>query len=221
MATSERPQPLGGVVQPRQTYFIGAVPLFAQLDTSDSLLDPTKGFRAGLRLSPEVSRTNKMQSYYLRAQFDGSTYQRVTDKVVVAGRLRLGTIVGADLANIAPSRRLYSGGGGSVRGYGYQRIGPRDASGNPTGGRSLVEGAVEARIQTGFFDGALSVVPFLDAGSVSQSVTPDLGTVRFGAGVGVRYNTGFGPLRFDIATPINPAPGDSRIAVYVSLGQAF
>jgi translocation and assembly module TamA len=221
VATSERPQPLGGVVQPRQTYFIGAVPLFAQLDTSDSLLDPTKGFRAGLRLSPEVSRTNKMQSYYLRAQFDGSTYQRVTDKVVVAGRLRLGTIVGADLANIAPSRRLYSGGGGSVRGYGYQRIGPRDASGNPTGGRSLVEGAVEARIQTGFFDGALSVVPFLDAGSVSQSVTPDLGTVRFGAGVGVRYNTGFGPLRFDIATPINPAPGDSRIAVYVSLGQAF
>ena len=221
VATSERPQPLGGVVQPRQTYFIGAIPLFAQLDTSDSLLDPKKGFRAGLRLSPEVSRNQRMESFYLRAQFDGSTYQRVTDKVVVAGRLRLGTIVGTDLDNIAPSRRLYSGGGGSVRGYGYQRIGPRDINGNPTGGRSLVEGAVEARIQTGFFDGALSVVPFLDAGSVSQSVTPDLSTVRFGAGVGVRYNTGFGPLRFDIATPINPAPGDSRIAVYVSLGQAF
>ncbi|WP_241229730.1 autotransporter assembly complex protein TamA [Tsuneonella rigui] len=221
VATSERPQPLGGVVQPRQTYFIGAIPLFAQLDTSDSLLDPKKGFRAGLRLSPEVSRNQRMESFYLRAQFDGSTYQRVTDKVVVAGRLRLGTIVGTDLDNIAPSRRLYSGGGGSVRGYGYQRIGPRDINGNPTGGRSLVEGAVEARIQTGFFDGALSVVPFLDAGSVSQSVTLDLSTVRFGAGVGVRYNTGFGPLRFDIATPINPAPGDSRIAVYVSLGQAF
>jgi translocation and assembly module TamA len=221
VATSERPQPLGGVTQPRRTFFIGAIPLFAQIDTSDSLLDPKKGFRAGLRLSPEVSRSQGMQSYYLRAQFDGSTYRQVTDKIVVAGRVRLGSIVGADLANIAPSRRLYSGGGGSVRGYGYQRIGPRSADGNPTGGRSLVEGAIEARVQTGFFDGALSVVPFLDAGSVSQSVTPDLGTVRFGAGVGVRYNTGFGPLRFDIATPINPAPGDSRIAVYVSLGQAF
>jgi translocation and assembly module TamA len=108
-----------------------------------------------------------------------------------------------------------------VRGYGYQRIGPRDANGNPTGGRSLVEAAIEARIKTGFFDGALSVVPFLDAGSVSEKLVPDFDTVRFGAGIGVRYNTGFGPLRFDVATPINPAPGDSRIAVYVSLGQAF
>jgi translocation and assembly module TamA len=221
VATSERPQPLGGIAQPRRTFFIGAIPLYAMLDTSDDLLDPTRGFRAGLRLSPEVSRSTGMQSFYLRSQFDGSTYRRVTDKVVVAARLRLGSILGTDLENIAPSRRLYSGGGGSVRGYGYQRIGPRDASGNPTGGRSLVEGAIEARIQTGFFDGALSVVPFLDAGSVSQDTLPDLGTVRIGAGVGVRYNTGFGPLRFDIATPINPAPGDSRVAVYVSLGQAF
>jgi translocation and assembly module TamA len=221
VATSERPQPLGGVVQPRKTYFIGAVPLYAMLDTSDNLLDPTKGFRAGLRLSPEVSRTEGMQSFYLRAQFDGSTYQKVTNSVVVAGRVRVGAIPGTDLDNIAPSRRLYSGGGGSVRGYGYQRIGPRDASGNPTGGRSLVEGAIEARVKTGFFDGALSVVPFVDAGSVSQSVVPDFDVVRFGAGIGVRYETGFGPLRFDIATPINPAPGDSRIAVYVSLGQAF
>ncbi len=221
VATSERPQPLGGVVQPRQTFFVGAIPLFAQIDTSDDLLDPTKGFRAGLRLSPEVSRTRRMQSFYVRGQFDGSTYLRVTDSIVAAGRLRVAAIPGTDLANIAPSRRLYSGGGGSVRGYGYQRIGPRDSSGNPTGGRSLVEGAFEARVRTGFFDGALSVVPFLDAGTVSQDVIPDFDTVRFGAGIGVRYNTGFGPLRFDIATPINPGPGDSRIAVYVSLGQAF
>lgn len=221
VATSERPQPLGGVVQPRRTFFVGAVPLFAQIDTTDDLLDPKKGFRAGLRLSPEVSRSRGMQSFYLRGQFDGSTYLRVTDKVVAAGRIRVAAIPGTGIENIAPSRRLYSGGGGSVRGYGYQRIGPRDAFGNPTGGRSLVEGAIEARVQTGFFDGALSVVPFLDAGTVSQDVVPDFETVRFGAGIGVRYNTGFGPLRFDIATPINPGPGDSRIAVYVSLGQAF
>ncbi|GGD98579.1 outer membrane protein assembly factor [Tsuneonella deserti] len=221
VATSERPQPLGGVVQPRRTYFIGAIPLYAMLDTSDDLLDPTKGFRAGVRLSPEVSRTQGMESFYLRGQFDGSTYQRVTDKVVVAARMRFAAIPGTALENIAPSRRLYSGGGGTVRGYGYQRIGPRDANGNPTGGRSLLEGAIEARVKTGFFDGALSVVPFVDAGSVSTSVLPDFDVVRIGAGVGVRYDTGFGPLRFDIATPINPGPGDSRIAVYVSLGQAF
>jgi translocation and assembly module TamA len=221
VATAERPAPIGGVVQPRRTYFIGALPVYAQIDTTDSLLDPKKGFRLGGRLSPEVSRSNAIQSFYLRGQVDASYYQQVTEKVVVAGRVRFGAIPGAALDDIAPSRRLYSGGGGSVRGYGYQAIGPRDANGNPTGGRSLVEGAVEARIGTRFFDGALSVVPFLDAGSVSQSVTPDLETIRFGAGIGLRYDTGFGPLRFDVATPINPAPGDSRIAVYVSLGQAF
>lgn len=221
VATDERPAPLGGVVQPRQTFFVGAIPLFAELDTTDNLLDPKKGFRAGLRLSPEVSRSRGTESFYLRGQFDGSTYLRASEKIVVAGRVRFAAIPGTELDNIAPSRRLYSGGGGSVRGYGYQRIGPRDINGNPTGGRSLVEGAIEARVQTGFFDGALSVVPFLDAGTVSRSVTPDFDTVRFGAGIGVRYNTGFGPLRFDIATPINPGPGDSRIAVYVSLGQAF
>ncbi|MGX7951879.1 autotransporter assembly complex protein TamA [Tsuneonella sp. HG249] len=221
VATSERPQPVNGLEQPRETFFVGAIPLYALVDTTDSLLDPTKGFRAGTRLSPEVSRNEGMESFYLRGQFDASYYQQVTDRVVVAGRVRLGAIPGTELNNIAPSRRLYSGGGGSVRGYGYQAIGPRDAGGNPTGGRSLVEGAIEARIGTKFFDGALSVVPFLDAGTVSQSVTPDFDVVRFGAGVGVRYNTGFGPLRFDVATPINPGPQDSRIAVYVSLGQAF
>ncbi len=221
VATRQRPAPIGGVVQPLQTYFIGAIPLYALLDTTDNLLDPKKGFRVGAKLSPETSRTNSMQSFYLRGQLDASYYQQVTEKVVIAGRGRFAAIPGAALNDIAPSRRLYSGGGGSVRGYGYQAIGPRDANGNPTGGRSLVEGAIEARIGTRFFDGALSVVPFLDAGSVSQSVTPDFQTVRVGAGVGLRYNTGFGPLRFDVATPINPAPGDSRIAVYVSLGQAF
>ncbi|MGN3973888.1 autotransporter assembly complex protein TamA [Tsuneonella sp. SYSU-LHT278] len=221
VATGERPAPIGGVVQPRRTYFIGALPVYAQVDTTDSLLDPKNGFRLGGRLSPEVSRSNATQSFYLRSQIDASAYRQVSERVVAAGRVRFGAIPGAALADIAPSRRLYSGGGGSVRGYGFQAIGPRDANGNPTGGRSLVEGAIEARIGTRYFDGALSVVPFLDAGSVSQSVTPDFDTVRFGAGIGVRYDTGFGPLRLDVATPINPAPGDSRIAVYVSLGQAF
>jgi translocation and assembly module TamA len=221
VATRERPAPVSGVAQPLRTFFVGAIPLYAQLDTTDNLLDPKKGFRAGVRLSPEVSRSNRTQSFYLRGQFDGSTYRRVTDSIVVAARVRFGAIPGTALDNIAPSRRLYSGGGGSVRGYGYQAIGPRDANGNPTGGRSLLEGAVEARIGTKFFDGALSVVPFVDAGTVGPDVLPDFDTVRIGAGVGVRYNTGFGPLRFDIATPINPGPGDSRVAVYVSLGQAF
>lgn len=221
VATEERPAPIGGTPQARTRYFVGAIPLYAMLDTTDDLLDPSEGFRLGARLSPEVSRSNGVESFYLRAQGEASYYQSVNDKVVIAGRVRVGSIPGTSLFNIAPSRRFYAGGGGSVRGYGYQLIGPRDASGDPIGGRSLVEGSIEARIRTGYFGGALGVVPFLDAGSVSTGATPDFETIRFGAGIGLRYHTGFGPLRVDFATPINPGPDDSPIAVYVSLGQAF
>lgn len=221
VATDERNRVIDGIARPRRTYFVGALPLYAMLDTSDDLLDPRKGFRAGLRLSPETSRSGGVQSVYLRAQFDGSTYLPVTEKVVMAGRVRVASIPGAPLFRIAPSRRLYAGGGGSVRGYGYQAIGPKNDLGEPVGGRSLVEGAVEARIKTGFFGGALSVVPFFDAATASIDPVPDFRFIKYGAGVGVRYDTGFGPLRLDVATPINPDPGDGPVAVYVSLGQAF
>ncbi|MFZ9395174.1 MAG: BamA/TamA family outer membrane protein, partial [Erythrobacter sp.] len=123
---------------------------------------------------------------------------------------------------IAPSRRLYAGGGSSVRGYGYQAVGPRNDFGQPTGGRSLVELSAEARIGTGLFDGALQVVPFFDLGAVSIDDTPDFRFVRYGAGIGVRYETGFGPIRVDLGVPLNREKMfDSAFAVYVSLGQAF
>ncbi len=212
---------LKGAKSPNIEYLLGALPSYVQFDTSDSLLDPSKGFRIRASLSPEISRVFQSNSTYIRTQFDLSTYQQVSDTVVLAGRARLGAIVGADLAAIAPSRRLYAGGGGSVRGYGYQAIGPTNALGTPNGGRSLVEASVEARIRTGFMDGAISVVPFVDAGTVSRSVTPTFDDIRFGAGVGLRYETGFGPLRVDVAFPLNPREEDSWVAVYVGLGQAF
>jgi translocation and assembly module TamA len=64
-------------------------------------------------------------------------------------------------------------------------------------------------------------VPFLDAGNVETGQVPGLHDTRYGAGLGVRYNTGFGPLRIDLGTPLDPHPGDSRIGVYIALGQAF
>ncbi|OCC25648.1 hypothetical protein MB02_00595 [Croceicoccus estronivorus] len=221
LATDERVPKVNGVKQPSQTYFIGALPLSAGIDTSDDLLNPTKGFRANARISPEISVQNGNKSTYLRTQFDLSGYLPVGDKVVLAGRGRVGAIVGAPVDDIALSRRLYAGGGGSVRGYGYQQVSPRNAEGDPNGGRSLVEFSLEARVKTGMFGGALSVVPFIDAGAVNRSSTPDLSGLQFGAGLGVRYQTGFGPLRVDVATPINPRPGDAPVAVYVGLGQAF
>lgn len=209
-----------GLSQARRAFLIGGVFGSVTIDESDDLLDPSSGYRATLFLAPEVSRSEGEQSYYLRAQGDAAYYQSV-GSTVLAGRVRVASIQGADADDIAPSRRLYSGGGGSVRGYGFQGVGPRDIAGNPTGGASLVEFSLEARVETPLFDGAVEVVPFIDVGSVGRGSTPDFSDIRYGAGIGIRYKTGFGPIRVDVATPLNPGPFDSPVVVYVSLGQAF
>ena len=204
-----------GLIRQR-TYLIGALPLALGYDGSDSLLDPTRGVRVALRLSPELSLLQGT-SGYLRAQLDGSGYLPVSDRLVLAGRGRIGTIVGLARDQLAPSRRFYAGGGASVRGYGYQDIGPRDLNNDPIGGRSLSELSVEARVRFGDF----GVVPFVDAGNISSGGLPTLGELRLGAGLGVRYYSAFGPIRVDVGTPLNPQPGDPAVAVYVSLGQAY
>jgi translocation and assembly module TamA len=133
----------------------------------------------------------------------------------------LGTILGASVFDIAPSRRFYSGGGGSVRGYGYQQLGPRDASGDPIGGRGLAEFGIESRIRLKQFGGNFGVVPFFDGGSLTRKVMPNFTNWRFAAGIGVRYYSTFGPIRVDLGVPLNRRKGDGPVAVTVSLGQAF
>lgn len=221
VATGEREADAQGNFGPRETYFVAALPVAALIDTSDDLLDPTEGFRLGGRLSPEISSNNDRQSFYLRSQIDASYYQQVSERVVIAGRGRLASIPGAEVRDVAPSRRIYAGGGGSVRGYGYQEIGPENSLGDPTGGRSLVEFSLEARIRTGLLDGAIGIVPFIDAGSVGTDEVPDFDEIKFGAGIGVRYHSSFGPIRLDVGVPLNPGPDDAFVAVYVGLGQAF
>jgi len=201
----------------RRTFFIGALPTTLSYDGSDDLLNPTKGFRLSGRFSPEVSLQGRVFGY-ARVQFDASAYQSVTPSVVVAGRVRLGTIAGAPRDEIAPSRRFYAGGGASVRGYGYQDIGPRDPNNAPIGGRSLTEFSIEARLKA---FGNFGIVPFLDGGNIYTSPLPKFSEFRFGTGLGLRYYSSFGPIRIDVGTPLNRQPGDARVAVYVSLGQAF
>ena len=213
-------------------YFIGG--LIGQLgyDRSNSLLDPTEGFRLQARVNPEASLGNGT-FYYVRNQFDGSAYYPVGDQLVIAGRARFGSIYGIPRDELAPSRRFYAGGGGSVRGFGFQELGPRDILPNPDfdpededseptisvprGGRSLAEFAIEGRYRFGNY----GVVGFIDAGQVYESQFPTFDSLRFGVGVGGRLYTNFGPIRVDVATPIGRRPGESLISVYVSIGQAF
>ena len=208
-----------GIKETRK-FFIAALPLGLGYDGSDSLLDPTRGFRLSGRVSPEFSMQGGTFGY-ARAQFDVSAYHPVSDSVVAAGRIRLGTIVGASAFDVAPSRRFYSGGGGSVRGYGYQQLGPRDLDGDPVGGRGLAEFGLEARVRLKQFGGNFGIVPFVDGGSLTTRSLPSLSNWRYAAGLGVRYYSSFGPIRIDVGVPLNRQKSDGPVAVTVSLGQAF
>ena len=218
----------------RRTFFIGGLIGQIGVDQTDSLLNATKGYRLTALIEPEGSLQGNF-SPYVRLRLDGSAFYSPTDSITLAGRLRLGTIQGIDRFDLAPSRRFYGGGGGSVRGFGFQQLGPRATYANPDfdpndpeetddpflfqplGGVSLNEVAAEVRYRFGDF----GVVAFVDAGQVYETSLPDFSGLRFGAGLGGRYYTNFGPLRLDIAIPIDRREGESAITVYVSIGQAF
>lgn len=218
----------------RRTFFIGGLTGQVGFDRSDDLLNPTKGFRLTALVEPEGSLQGGFNPY-VRARLDGSAYFSPTDAFVLAGRVRVGTIQGVARADIAPSRRYYGGGGGSVRGFGYQQLGPQVLLPNPRfdptdpdetaspfvsrplGGRSLVEGSLELRYRFSNF----GVVGFADVGQVYEATTPDFSDLRIGVGVGGRYYTNFGPVRLDVAMPLDRRTGESSFAVYVGIGQAF
>ncbi|MBX9815138.1 MAG: BamA/TamA family outer membrane protein, partial [Sphingomonas sp.] len=216
-ASDERDQIIATGQARRRTFFIAALPTSLIYDGTDDLLNPSRGFRLGGRLSPELSLQGDIFGY-ARIQVDASAYRALGERVVLAGRLRFGTIAGAPRDAIAPSRRFYAGGGASVRGYGFQAIGPRDVNNDPIGGRSLTEFSLEARIKA---FGPFGVVPFFDAGNIYTSPLPQFTGLQYGAGVGLRYYSNFGPIRIDIGTPINPQRGDTPVTVFVGLGQAF
>jgi translocation and assembly module TamA len=197
-------------------YFIGGLIGQIGYDRSNSLLDPTRGFRLLARVNPEASLRNGAK-FYVRNLIEGSVYYPFGEDFVIAGRARFGSIFGIARDDLAPSRRLYAGGGGSVRGFGFQELGPRDAANVPLGGRSLTEFAVEGRYRFGNY----GIVAFVDAGQVYEAQYPTFSSLRFGVGVGGRVYTNFGPVRVDVATPIGRRAGESLINVYVSIGQAF
>ncbi len=197
-------------------YLIAGVNGELGIDRSDSLLNPTKGFKAKLLVQPEAALSDSLRPY-VRGQIDASAYHPFGDSLVLAGRFRFGSTLGIDRFDLAPSRRFYAGGGGSVRGFGYQQLGPKDPDGHPLGGLSVVEGAAEVRYRFGDY----GVVAFADTGQVYAQRIPTFRDLRVGVGVGVRYYTNFGPLRIDVATPLDRRPGESRFNVYVSIGQAF
>jgi len=190
----------------------------ATLDFRDDSVDPTEGWFAQVNLEPfyELNYGNAAA----RLTAEGRTYFGFgeDDPFVLAGRLKAGLVVGPSLAEIPPDKLFFAGGGGSVRGYAFKSIGVDDGTGTITGGRYLLEGSLEARVKV---TQDIGVVGFIDGGYVAADVFPALTDLRLGAGVGVRYYTGLGPLRADFAIPLNKRAGDPDYAIYVGIGQAF
>lgn len=202
----------------KHTYLIASVPLQYVYDARDNRLNPTRGFRVLAYAEPSYDILNG--ATFLKLKGEGSAYQSLdtASKFVLAERASIGSIVGTGLQSVPADRRFYSGGGGSVRGYAYQGIGPKDIDGQPIGGLSFFETSVEMRIA---ITDTIGIVPFVDAGTVSTKSFPDFADMKVGAGVGVRYLTPFGPLRVDAAVPLNRGPGDPRFGIYAGIGQAF
>ncbi len=191
-------------------------------DTTDQRLDARDGSIVELRIEPSVSTGDETLGF-VRGIADGRVYESFgeNDRLTIAARLRAGWLeaVAGDPDDVPPNQRFYSGGGGSVRGYGYNSIYPRerDALGLTPGGQGLLEASLEARYR---FNERWGAAAFVDGGNAFDDWS-EAGDLRVGVGAGVRYDLGFAPLRFDVAVPLDPEEAGADYALYISLGQAF
>ncbi len=187
-------------------------------DNRDSDLDPTEGFYLEATVDPLYEL--EYENFLARATLEGRAYFAFDEDAnyVLAGRVKAGAVAGPSLSEIPPDLLFFAGGGGSVRGYAYRSIGVDDGMGNTTGGRYLLEASLEGRVR---FNDQFGAVAFVDGGYVAADTFPDFDQLRLGAGVGIRYYTALGPLRLDVAVPLNKSPGDPDYALYVGIGQSF
>ncbi len=201
--------------------YLAGAPATVTYGRTDRPLDPAAGLRLELEAIPFAGRLGDAPTRFGTLVARGSFYRALDGeaRVVAAVRTRAGAVFARDLDSVPATRRLYAGGGGSVRGYAKASIGPLDPDGTPSGGRSVLEAEAELRIRIGEDFG---VVPFLAAGLVSADTVPDgAEPVRAAAGLGVRYFSRAGPIRLDLAVPLDARPLDDPWAVYFSIGQAF
>jgi translocation and assembly module TamA len=217
---------LGGEVQfaderdvfGNETYLLTGVIGQVTYDTRDDPLNPTKGINALLFAEPAYDIQGGNAMLFTRGQI--SAYRALDDaaRFVLAGRLGAGSIIAPSVRSIPAARRFFSGGGGSIRGYAYRNVGPR-RNGEVTGGRSFVEASGEIRMKA---TETIGLVGFVDAGNSFDAMYPDFSQgLKVGVGAGLRYFTPVGPLRFDIAVPLDPEKDDPDFAIYVGLSQAF
>ena len=204
----------------RTEYFMAGLPTTVTYSTANSLLNATEGVRISVSVAPYTGEYRDSFTV-ARSRVDIETYLPLVgkDRLILALRGSGGLLAGGSSSHVPPSVRFYAGGGGSVRGYEYQSLGPRNSKRDPLGGGALAEISIEPRLRIGENWG---LVAFLDGGNVYDMPDMEYGTdLRWGAGLGFRYYTAIGPVRFDVATPLNPRKHDESLQFYISIGQSF
>ncbi|MEN0087707.1 MAG: autotransporter assembly complex family protein [Pseudomonadota bacterium] len=190
-----------------------------EFDSRDNKLDATKGFLATAELAPFYEW--QFGNFAVKAEGEGRAFAGLGEdaRTVLAGRLKLGAIAGAPLSQLPSDTTFLAGGGASVRGFAYRSIGVSGPGNQTVGGRSVLEASAE--IRQGVTEN-IGLVGFVDVGTVGTGAFPNFNdNLRVGAGLGLRYKTGLGPIRLDVALPVVRKSGDSRFGIYAGIGQAF
>jgi translocation and assembly module TamA len=193
------------------------VPAELTWDNRDDMLNPTTGTYMIGTVAPFVTLGDGVGAR-LTADARGYLGFGEDDRTVLAGRAQAGVLFGGDIDLIPPDYLFYSGGSGTVRGQEYQSLGAIQ-NGVPSGGRSF--GTLSAEVRQALGDGNLGLVLFADAGYVGTDAAFQGGDWHAGAGIGLRYDTPFGPIRVDIATPVRGGGVGEDIFLYIGIGQAF
>ncbi|MHC0052254.1 autotransporter assembly complex protein TamA [Actibacterium sp. D379-3] len=194
------------------------LPLTATWDGRDNMLNPESGLFLDTVAEPFVGLSGSASGGRLFADGRGYYGVGVDDRVILAGRVQAGSVIGAGLTEVPPDMLFFSGGGGTVRGQPYQELGIDLPGGERVGGRSFL--GLSAEVRVGVTD-TIGLVGFADAGFIGADSVPGAdGDWHSGAGLGLRYNTGIGPIRLDIAAPVGGDTGEG-VQIYVGIGQAF
>ena len=200
-------------------YTLLTLPLSAEFDYRDDRLDAKDGYFAKVAMTPFVALRGADNGLRTYADVRGYKTFGTTRPVTFALRGQLGSVYGPDLRDAPADYLFYSGGGGTVRGQPYQSLGVNLGGGNIVGGRSFLGLAAEARVGV---TEKIGVVGFVDGGYVGAEKFYDgSGEWHSGAGIGLRYATGIGPIRLDVAVPTSGPSTDENFQVYIGIGQSF
>jgi outer membrane protein assembly complex protein YaeT len=199
-----------------------------QLSTADNPLNARRGYQLAFH-AEQAGQWLPGTYNYFSTSADGRHYLPVSRNLVLANRLQLGNIRPVDgiAANVPFARKYFLGGANSIRGWGRFEVSPLGGAGTPIGGNTMIAFSTELRTM---FSANLGGVLFVDGGNVWESYNDvDLGDLRYAAGIGFRYQTPVGPIRFDWGYQLNPIPGlivngeeqNRRWRLHFSIGQAF